>query len=86
MKEAQKLGGRGVRVLRLHLRQQRLLGAGAGALDLQKLHAGGAAVWGKKLLPVPVWMLQKRPESECRYSTGILARVSLAGFRADVGG
>ncbi len=47
LEEAQKLGSRGVHVLRFHVREQRLLGSVAGALDLQELHAGSAAMgWG----------------------------------------
>ena len=46
LEDAQKLGGRGVRVLRFHIREQRLLGSASGALDRQELHAGSAAMGG----------------------------------------
>ena len=42
LEETQKLDVRGVRVRLHHVRQQRLLGSGAGGRDLRELQAGTA--------------------------------------------
>ncbi len=43
LEETQLLDVRGVRVLCRHVRQQRLLGSGAGGRELRELQAGSAA-------------------------------------------